>query len=157
MKVGMMDVLDVSVFDENGKLITTLDTLRESKLSIGEQSSLFIRDALLDLELLKFVHCRDSLEKVSEYDLLESVHKPLSITFNTESFKNFKNCKLIGRCRVRNSHTNKDEMFLFKVPFARVNSPLVLEGDIERPSVFDVFFKIMPNENGDVVTLDYIK
>lgn len=149
MKFSNFNVLDVSVFDENGELITELNTLKDSQLVIqAGVGYLHIVDALLDQDLLEYIGSAEE-EKMSDFEkhlLRQKFSK--TITFNKNSNKK---CKIIGRGFMRNAEDFKDKEYLFEIPNAEIGSGVDFTGFSEEVSVYDFVFKINPfNEEGDL-------
>jgi hypothetical protein len=149
MKFGNNEVLEVEVFDETGKLVTKLNTLKDSKLVIlHEKGYLFIRDALLDQKLLEYIgQVQDDENSDFEKALTKSKYST-SITFNK---KLNKNCKLIGRGLLRSEKDYTDKEFLFEIPNAVTGKDFELNKHEGHVSDFDFAFTIRPyNHNGDL-------
>lgn len=149
MKFGQFQALEVAIFDEEGKVVTILDTLKNSYLSIKDNRGyLFVKDALLDKELLKFIG-KTEVDNSSDFDkLLKKQKYATTITFN-RSLK--RRCKIIGNGLLRNSSDFKDQEFLFEIPEATFGGDLDFISDCDNVSEFDFVFKIYPfNDNGDL-------
>lgn len=149
MNYGVYDVFDLSVFDNEGKFVTQLKSLKESYLKLNEEDGeLFVSDALLNIDLLKFI--QDSKNKeLSDFDRVLKLYDTQTITFNNK--KKFKECKLIAYTFLREEKDNKDHICVYEIPLAEIIKKLELGGNRTQLSVFDLVFKIKPyNEDGDL-------
>lgn len=145
MKLGYNEVLEVSVFDENGSLVTTLDTLKSSSIVLGVDGvfRLVINDALLDDKLLKFLGKEEKDESTDFDKYLKKQKYGTTITFSQYIDKN---CKLIGRGLLRNSSDMTDREFIFEIPKARTGKSFEIGKDYERNTMpeFELIFEAQP-------------
>jgi hypothetical protein len=150
MKYGIRDVLDLTVFDESGKLVAILDSLKNSKICNGY---VVIKDALFDEDFLKFIGREEKCN--NDYDKYLSNEKT-TIIINENIVKK---CKLIGVMLWRKDSNCKDIKCKFEIPKATTVNSFELDsapdGD---PSTNDIIFKIMPyNEIGDLYKIHIIE
>ena len=114
MKYGAKEVLDLYVFDENGKFITKLDSLKESAIYLyeyedGLRARLIAKDALLDIELLKFI--QNTKEKnLTDFDRYLKLNEMHTITFNAKN--TYKKCKLIAKSIIRRVESGTDDIYM---------------------------------------------
>jgi hypothetical protein len=148
MKFGHFQALDVTIFDESGKLVTTLETLKNSYIHIKDHSGfLYIKDALLDKNLLEFIG-RTEEDTSTDFDkFLNGKKYTTTITFNR---KLNKSCKIIGKGLLRNATTQVDQEFLFEIPIAKFGGDLDFISDCDNVSEFDFVFRIIANDQGDL-------
>ena len=151
-KYGVKEVIDLMVYNEQGELITKLDTLQNSHIIVDEDggASLIARDALLDINLLRFAH-GNSLVGMSDFDSLLNHVKNNRITFGINNLK--KKCKLVATSTMRNPHTMKDETVYYEIPDADILNSFNHEANYDTPSVFDLRFVINPNSDGELFYL----
>jgi len=149
MKLGNFNVLDVSIFNEDGKLVTELNTLKNSKVLVRQgRGYLHIVDALLDQKLLEFIGSTEE-DKASDFEKHLNMQKfSKTITFN-ENLNG--QCKVVGKGLMRNADDMKDVEYLFEIPNAEFGGNIDFDGDIDDLSKYDLVFKINPfNEQGDL-------
>lgn len=151
MKFGNNDVLEVTIFDEKGTVITTLDTLKSSNLFLDNEGvfRLVVEDALLNDAVLKFIgkHEKDSSSDFDKY--LKKQKYGTTITFNRHTDKS---CKLIGKGILREVDSNMDKEFLFEIPNAVTTTQFEFRKDLDvyNPSTFWLGFIAKPfNDEGD--------
>ncbi|WP_063562896.1 hypothetical protein [Paenibacillus sp. O199] len=148
MKLGNRNVIGLHVFDELGNKVTYLDSLKESKLvtSDEEQTLLYVKDALLDTQLLKFI-TNEEEDISSDYESF--FHKK---TYRTFSFKKTtRKCKLIAETDYRNS-LGQDHNTYFEIPNAQIVSSIdFYTSSSGYPSDTDIMFIIEPfNEDNEL-------
>lgn len=118
MKFGSLYVFNLSIFDENGKFVTTLDSLQYSRLCYtGKSCFVEVNDALMDDDFLKFMGIETVNKNISDYDKYRSGNDryKTSVSFdNTNEIK----CKLIGNGIIRDSKNGEDRGFRFEIPNA---------------------------------------
>lgn len=59
MKYGSRQVIDLVIFDKDGKEIVNLDTLKEAEICFDYRKRLgyiAVKDVLLDSDILSFIH-----------------------------------------------------------------------------------------------------
>jgi hypothetical protein len=145
MKYGQKEVLELKIFSDDGKLITTLDTLKQSEI-FGNH--VYVKDALLDRNMLEFIGSVEKLERSDFETQLEKSKFNTTIVFNHVINKK---CKLIGNGIFRQSDTAIDVEFLFEVPMATLKRGLEFEQSNTKVSDFDLYFVMVPyNDNGDL-------
>ncbi|GFN32425.1 hypothetical protein [Paenibacillus xylaniclasticus] len=151
MKYGQREVLEVMVFDEDGKLITNLNSLKNSGIHLTNHPFVLVKDALLDTNLLKFIGKVED-NKLSDYERMTG--SPKYSTTITLGRKNNKKCRLIGKGYYREEHTNKDVEFMFEVPNATIRHDIELTQSNVEVAEYDILFRIEPfNNDGDVIKI----
>jgi len=155
MKFGNNEVLEVTIFDEKGMVVTTLDTLKSSNLFLDKYGvfNLIVEDALLDDKLLKFIgkHEKDNLTEFDKY--LKKQKYGTTITFNRHIDKS---CKVIGKGILRETDSCLDKEFLFEIPNAMTTTQFEFSKDLKYhdPSTFWLGFIAKPyNEEGDLLRM----
>ncbi|MBD8836259.1 hypothetical protein IFU39_00300 [Paenibacillus sp. CFBP 13594] len=148
MKLGNRDVVGLHVFDEWGSKVAYLDSLKESKLvtSDEEQTILFVKDALLDIELLKFITNEED-QYLNDYESFFNKK-----THRTFSFKKMsKKCKLIAETYYRSTY-GEDHYTYFEIPNARISNSIdFYTSSTGNPNDTDIMFIIEPfNEENDL-------
>lgn len=152
MKFGYNEVLEVTVFDDLGKLVTTLDTLKSSYLRIdaGGKASLFVEDALLDDKLLKFIN-KSEENTATDFDTYVKKQKyGTTITFNKSINKD---CKVVGRGIMRKADDGVDKEFIFEIPKAEIGQGFNFGTDSSNTEISVFGYKFSPkeyNESGDL-------
>lgn len=151
MNYGVYQVLDLSVFDKEGKFITQLNSLKESNLSLDGDGKLFVKDALLNMDFLKFM--QDVKEdNITDYDRVLKLYETQTVTFNVK--KSTKECKLLALTVARTQEENKDHVFMFEIPNAEIDKRFNMNISGENPSVFDALFMFKPyNDEGDIIKM----
>jgi hypothetical protein len=153
MKFGNNEVLDLSIFTEEGNLVTKLDSLKNSSVIITEtgRGYIFIKDALLDQRFLEFLG-KVERNEVSDFDkqLNREAHTT-TITFNK---KLNKKCRLIGKGLLINPEDCSNKIFTIEVPNATTGKAFELTKEYDYSSEFDFVFTINPfNDDGDLFKL----
>lgn len=151
MKYVERSVKDVYIFDMEGTSVATLNTLMDSDLIINQDNDeayLVLKDALYDLDLLKFIGRENSSQ--SDYDRVLNINKN-KITFGK---RDEKECKIIAKGVWRKSENMEDIEVVFEIPHAVTVNNIKFEGSNHNVSTFDLVFKIIPfNEDGDLFNL----
>ena len=151
MKLFFRYVMNVMVFDNDGKLLANLDTLTENSLSYNTEDSnsncLLIKDVALNTDML----CQlGEEEKLSDYDNLLG-GKDKTFTFGS---KNNVPCKIICSGSFREEETRKDIDFKIEIPNAEMVNTLNIQSDNASTFGFDYKFYISPfNTKGDLFKL----
>lgn len=142
MKFGQREVYDLILFDENGSLIAKLDSLKKVDIFYDEyEETYFIiaKDALLNIDLLKFVGTENN-----QTDLQKYLGKKATI-----SIKKSKNkvVKLLAKSIVREIETEKDQEIMLEFPIVSIVSKPSFSGNCCEVSEFDVVFKVIPSDD----------
>ena len=146
-KYGVKDVVELFIFDEDGKLVTTLDSLQESKIvSNKENNFIFVRDALLDIDLLRFQQDSETNSEINDFKTILQQIKGTSVVVKQK--REDKKCKIIAKSTIRNRHTGEDAYIYYEIPEATITSGFEIENNNYEPSAFDVVFNINPNASG---------
>ncbi len=153
-KYGAISVLDLIIYDENGKFVTKLDTLKESTISIDENGNgfLFAKDALFDMDLIDFLYNdNDNSKELSDFEkaIKHMTNKTITFKKNTDS----KKCKLIAKSILRNSYTRLDEEVIYEIPNATISKGFEHIANNEEPSPFDLRFDIDESEDDILLQL----
>lgn len=148
-KFGIKDVLELQVFDEDGRFIATLDVANRSQIISNENGDyICLESALFDIELLRFQQDSKADLKTDIDIVLEKIKKtPLSIKKDREH----KKCKLIGKTLFRSKETLNDEVIHFHIPNALLMNDIEFTGDSCSPSTFYTAFEIKPDDNDDLM------
>ncbi|MGR6760271.1 hypothetical protein ACU1JV_00310 [Paenibacillus sp. T2-29] len=65
MNYGIRDIIELHVFDETGKFVSTISTLKKGSISVANRT-IRVKDALLNGDMLKFLN--KSENTLSDYD-----------------------------------------------------------------------------------------
>lgn len=156
MKLFFRYVVEVLVFNENGQLVTKLDTLKENSLMYSSTNKnlnyLAIKDCALDTTLLEGMGTPETTPEESDYDKLikNSDNNFKTITFGA---KEDVPCKLVCLGVMRKLNCN-DTRFKIEIPKASLVNQFELRSDNEELSGFDYIFKLDQfNEKGDLFKL----
>lgn len=150
-KYGVKEVVELFVFNEDGKLVTTLDTLRNSRIASSEDDDfIFVEDALLDIDLLRFQQ-NSEMDMVDDFKTVLNQIKgvPVKVNKNNKS----KKCKLIAKSALRNRETGADKYIYYEIPNAEIINSLEIDTSNCELSTFDILFKIITDDNGDLFTI----
>lgn len=141
------DVLELYVFDEEGRFITKLDSLKESAIYLYEnnihnmRARLIAKDALLNIDLLKFIQNvkEEDLTDFERYLKLNDIH---TITFNAKN--KIKKCKLIAKGLAKRADTQNDDIYFYEIPRAFIVNSFNSETSLDKYSVYDLKVEIDP-------------
>lgn len=150
-KYGVKEVVELFVFNEDGKLVTTLDTLRNSRIASSEDDDfIFVEDALLDIDLLRFQQ-NSEMDMVDDFKTVLNQIKgvPVKVNKNNKS----KKCKLIAKSALRSRETGADKYIYYEIPNAEIINSLEIDTSNCELSTFDILFKIITDDNGDLFTI----
>ncbi|WP_079709752.1 hypothetical protein [Paraliobacillus ryukyuensis] len=151
MKYGIKDVIDFHVFNENGDLITKIHSSVENKLvqdSDRNTSYLMVKDALLDIDLLKFMSKQDSTR--SDYEVALSKNKETVEIGGNGIIP----CKIVGYGLARMYECEADVEFMVDIPVAQIVNKHDFSLNGVDPSEFDIIFQILPyNDQGTFYNL----
>ena len=160
MLYGVNEVLDLYVFNEEGKFVTQLKSLRESGIYVYDSTEseseaiLIAKDALLNIDLLKFIQRikDDNLTDFERYAKINEVH---TITFNAKN--KGKKCKLIAKSNIRDLE-QKDDICLYEIPNAYIVNSFSSFKELDKVSDFDLKIEIKPyNEEKDLFQMKIYK
>lgn len=149
-KYGLNQVVEVSVFDTNDNLVTTLNTIKESSLYYDENFDSYILhavDALLDKNLLRFL---GEENKQTDFEKQITNQKTTSITIKKRSPINV---KLIAKSSLIDKETRKGKDVTIVMPNASILSKPVFTKVAEEVSAFDVVFQVAENKFGEYFTI----
>ncbi|PZT57335.1 hypothetical protein [Paenibacillus silvae] len=151
MKYGQRSVSDLYVFNKNGKLITVLDSLKESYIDPNNTPILYAKDALLDDSLLEFFN-RQVNDNKTDYEKFVSGGFEEEKTFKTLVYRQTtKECKLIAKTEVRDSESGQDRYVYYEIPEASVSNYNSFNSSSTQTSEWDLVFNIKPyNEDKDL-------
>lgn len=138
MKYGVKEIVDLYIFDEEGKLVVKLDTLKKCQLKINmdkeiRDGEIFIKDALLNVEFLKFVQSNKE-ENLSDFERLLKLYEVETITFNVNN--DYKKCKVIAKTLLRNTD-GIDKVALYEIPNATIVNNFQISNFYSEVSEFD--------------------
>lgn len=160
MLYGVNEVLDLYVFNEEGKFITQVKSLKESGIYVSDSTEseseaiLIAKDALLNIDLLKFIQGTkdDNLTDFERYAKINEVH---TITFNAKN--KGKKCKLIAKSIMRNLN-QLDNEYLYEIPNAYIVNSFSSVKELDKISDFDLKIEIKPyNEEKDLFQMKIYK
>ncbi|MGG1671473.1 hypothetical protein ACIFOE_12635 [Paenibacillus sp. NRS-1783] len=149
MNYGIRDIIDLHVFDQDGKFVATVSTLKKGSISVVNRT-IRVKDALLNGNLLKFLN--KSENKMSDYDKFFSTTQNYeTIVFNRKVV----NCKLIAEGFYRKDENQEDVLVQYEMPKCSIVSGYDFNhstvGDADE---FDYVFEIKEfNEEGDLFKL----
>ncbi|WP_440109989.1 hypothetical protein [Paenibacillus sp. QZ-Y1] len=152
MKYGQRSVIDLYVFNENGKLITILDSLKESYIDPNKAYPiLYAKDALLDDSLLEFFNRRE-IDNKTDYEKFVSNGFEEEKSIKTLVYRqNTKECKLIAKATIRDSESSSERYIYYEVPEANVSNYDSFNSSATQVSEWDLVFNIKPyNEDKDL-------
>jgi hypothetical protein len=151
MKYGWKEVIDLSIYDENGRFVTKLDSLKNSYIGFKDGKGIVkVQDALFDLYLIAFLGKYQN-DKRSDFER-EIENKPSYDTYSL-NINSKRKCKLIGTTSFRRETDFKDVVVKFEIPNATTKNSLHFsnENDV---TPFDIVFEFEPfNDEGDILKL----
>lgn len=151
MKYGQREVIDLSIYDVHGKKVVTLDSLKNSKLILDNHPYLFIKDALLNDDFLRFI-AEEETEELTDYE--NDLGKGSARSTYAFGGKKDIKCKLIGKTLFRQVDDNTDKIVIFEIPNATLEHNLKFESSPNEVSMFRYYFKIDKfNDKGDFIKL----
>ncbi|MEK4427670.1 hypothetical protein MHB54_00270 [Paenibacillus sp. FSL M7-0802] len=149
MNYGIRDIIELHVFDETGKFVSTITTLKKGSISVANRT-IRVKDALLNGDMLKFLN--KSVTDVSDYDKFFSTTQNYeTIVFNRKVV----NCKLIAEGFYRKQENQEDVLVQYEIP----QCSIVSNYDFNHSTVgnaddFDYVFEIKEyNGEGDLFKL----
>lgn len=151
MKLTNKEVIDLMVFDINGKLVTKLDTLKDSQIFYDQHSEKYyigVNDAVFNFDLHKFLHEEENL---SDFELAKKGFKK---TLRIKKVKP-KKCKLIGKTFGIETDQYKDTLITFEAHNAEITNELGIGFSSEKLYDFDYVFQIDLDESGDFLKLHF--
>ena len=156
MKLYFEYVVNVMVFDKEGKFLANLDTLKVNSLSynteyLGNNNSnsncLLIKDLAINTNMLGQL---GEEEKLSDYDNLLGGNAK---TFAFGSKSNIP-CKIICSGSFKEGDTHKNIIFKIEIPNAEMVNTLNIQSNNEHTFGFDYKFYINPfNDKKDLFKL----
>ncbi|QDX94605.1 hypothetical protein EEL30_21405 [Brevibacillus laterosporus] len=147
-KYGRREVIDLSIYDENGRFITKLDSLKNSYIgSKGTKGLVKVQDALVDQFLIAFI---GEYEKSSLSDFQKDIHNGLKKHTYIINLKSRKKCKLVATTLWRNEDSEEKKV-IFEIPNAITVNNTKFYNDGIIPSPLDVIFEFYPyNDKGHI-------
>ncbi|AYB37667.1 hypothetical protein [Brevibacillus laterosporus] len=147
-KYGRGEVIDLSIYDENGRFITKLDSLKNSYIgSKGTKGLVKVQDALVDQFLIAFI---GECEKSSLSDFQKDIHNGIKKHTYVINSKSRKKCKLVATTLWCNED-GKDKKVIFEIPNAVTVNNTKFYNDGTIPSPLDVTFAFYPyNDKEDI-------
>lgn len=151
LKLASREITDIYVFDEYGSKVAVLDTLKEAKFINSETPALiYVKDAMLNPDLMKFLSKSEESSRTSDYDKLLSK----GTEYKTYVFGNTKKkCKIVAFTYFRDEDS-VDRKAYYEFPNVLVGTSIdyVLNGIDPMPT--DLMFEVQPfNEDGDTYKL----
>ncbi|MGV6935844.1 hypothetical protein ACWA2B_10055 [Paenibacillus sp. CMM36] len=149
MNYGIRDIIELHVFDETGKFVSTITTLKKGSISVTNRT-IRVKDALLNGDMLKFLN--KSENTMSDYDkFFSKTQNCETIVFNRKVV----NCKLIAEGFYRKEESQEDVVVQYEMPKCSIVSAYNFNhsyiGDADE---FDYVFEIKEfNEKGDLFKL----
>ena len=148
MKIGMFSIFDLIIFDANGSLIANLNTLKYGELIQNKDATcLVIKDALLDLDVLKFLH-KHEITHTNDYErmLRGKVENTTTIIFNRQ-VKTI-DCKLIAKGLMQSANIKNIE-YTLEIPCVCIRNNVKLEWFEDKIKTNDLVIFIKDyNDNG---------
>jgi len=158
MKYGSKEVLDLQVFDKDGKYITKIDTAVTSKFKVYYDKTknkrvceILVKDALLNFDLLEFINDYKEDTK-SDFQKVLSQMQTKSLSFKEKIIS--KECKLIAQLVMVNQETGERVEPRIKAEKAFISDDFQINGDSIQSYDFDLKFEIMADSDG--VLADFI-
>ncbi|MEC4565523.1 hypothetical protein L8C07_06155 [Paenibacillus sp. CMAA1739] len=149
MNYGIRDIIELHVFDEAGKFVSTITTLKKGSISVANRT-IRIKDALLNGDMLKFLN--KSEDTMSDYDkFFSKTQNSETIVFN----RRVVNCKLIAEGFYRKQENQEDVLVQYEMPKCSIVSAYNFNhSNIGDADEFDYVFEIKEfNEEGDIFKL----
>ncbi len=149
------NVLDLTIYDEDGKLVTEVNSLKDSNIYVSDEGGnafLVATDVFLNTELLRFQE-GESKACANDFENMMNQIKQKPIIFNKNN-KN-KRCKLIAKTKIKSKQEEETYAF-FEIPLAAIVSRFNLDITIHKISEFDILFEIFPDDNGELFRLHNI-
>lgn len=150
MKIANRDVCDIHVFDEDGKQVAALNSLKEARfINSDSPSMLYVRDVMLDPDMLKFLAKPES-DHLSDYDkFLKKGTEYKTYVFN----KSKKKCKVVAFTYYRDED-GFDRKAYYEFPNALVSTCIDYESNGEDLFPNDLVFEAFTfNDDGDTYKL----
>lgn len=143
MIFGQNEVIDLEIYNEDGKHITTMDFLKEGDINV-KNAELIVYTEVLNTELLEFMYDK---EKNQLTDFEKRLNKNgLNDTLLVKS--THINCKLIASTYVRNVD-GKDRKVIYEIPKAKLFTGQVFESSCIEITSHKLKFNILPfDESG---------
>ena len=155
MKIGMFSIFDLIIFDANGSLIANLNTLKYGELIQNKDATcLVVKNALLDLEILKFLH-KHEITHTNDYErmLNGKIENTTTIIFNRQ-VKTI-DCKLIAKGLMQSANIKNIE-YTLEIPCACIRNNIRMEWFEDKISKNDLVIFIKDyNDAGDMIKLHY--
>lgn len=150
MKYGQRDVVDLLVFNEEGKLIAKLDSLKESNIYVGRlDSQVYVKDALLNSDILEFIGKKEKQPVRTDFEN-HMIKKNAGTTISFGK-PNTKKCKLIAVSLLVRDDIGTSVEVTYEIPNATLNTGLNFEHSNVDPTDLDLVFNILPyNDEGDL-------
>ena len=161
MLYGVKEVLDLYLFDEGGRFITQMNSLKESRIYLYEsllldelEAVLIAKDALLNIDLLKFIQGTKD-DNLTDFERYAQINEIQTITFNAKN--KGKKCKLIAKSVMRDL-SQKDCIYLYEIPNAYIVNSFNSATEHDEVSVYDLKVEIKPyNEEKDLFKMKLYK
>lgn len=147
MKNFLMDVLDLKVLDDKGKLITKMDAATKGKLVHNDKESYFaINITNFDIELMKAIGEVKDNDSLSDFEK-ELTPKTTKIKFKTAySNANYKEFKLIAEGDLYNNEGEVSHGFKIIIDKSILTSGVELNVDMVKVSEFSHVFAITSDD-----------
>lgn len=158
MKDFLMNVMDLKVFDEKGKLVTNLDTATKGTLVHSDQASYFaISITDFNIDMLKAIGEVENNEALSDFEK-ELITKSTKIKFKPlYRMENEKKFKLIAEGELYNSEGSISHDFKVIINNSVLTSGLEFEFSNVDVSEYTHVFGIRVDDNGDSFELELIE
>lgn len=157
MRNHIQDVINLDVFDENGKLVTQIKTMQRGALhykNTGGRTHLIVDDALFNIQMLEKIGNKVEDNSLSDFDKASSDYKEEIIirfkkTFNRPLFK------LVGRGRIYDADTAEvSHDFTIIMPCVELIEGYSFELEANNPFIPNYVFQLNPyNEEDDIFEL----
>lgn len=156
MKTVLQDVINLSVYSEDGQFITKIMTMTEGILNHetnGKESYLVVRDALFNMKMLESIGEVVKEDGLSDFEKETSGSQETVIKFKkVDSYKNLPKFKLVGE-GIMYSPDTMQVSHDFKIVIPNVTHTDGLKLDLSTQSVYQpsYVFEINPyNDDGDM-------
>lgn len=151
MKYGWKEVIDLSIYDENGRFVTKLDSLNNSYIGFKDGKGIVkVQDALFDEYLIAFLGKYQG-DNRSDFER-DIENKPSYSTYTLNAYIQRK-CKLIGTTSFRREDDGENVVVKFEIPNATTKKIITFSNE-NIVSPFDIVFEFEPfNNEGDILKL----
>lgn len=143
------DVVEVDIFDENGKFVTKLDSLQQGDLYY-ENNDLYknilgITDVAFRPELLKYIGTQVKTESKNDFEKAIESAEDEELIFKFQNNKSNPKFKLVAHGITYDGDTNLiNYKFKIIIPNAELTNGYSLKTHVAKASKFDYVFNLLP-------------